>query len=301
MALITVISIVAAGATAWFLTDRLVDQTNEVATSTGEVLIATQQVSASLAEADASAVSVHLAGAEGNREQRRLYEQAIERATTSLERVSRLVGDDEPSHDALQEIASRTTQYAGLIESSRLASVESLPNANSALLQASQVNRNEISPEVEKISLRARNRFSDQTTSSWYTVAVLALIVALVALLAVQYMVSKRFHRIINIPLALASVVLIGLIVFSSTAFSQQRDALSNAESQAFDAIVTSQEIQAGAYRHRALGTTSVLIADSSGDELREIEQSFEGDLGLPNRRSRIAHAGRCECSLQWV
>ena len=77
-----VLVLVGVGALAWWMTDRLVGETDRVASSTGEVLIATQQVNASFAEADAAAVSVHLAGADGNREQRRLYEQAIERAGT---------------------------------------------------------------------------------------------------------------------------------------------------------------------------------------------------------------------------
>jgi len=41
LAIATVLVIVAAGITAWFLTDRLVSETNEVSSSTGEVLIAT--------------------------------------------------------------------------------------------------------------------------------------------------------------------------------------------------------------------------------------------------------------------
>ena len=56
MAIVTVLALIGVGAISWVLTDRLVSQTEEVATSTGEVLIATQQVSASFAEADAAAV-----------------------------------------------------------------------------------------------------------------------------------------------------------------------------------------------------------------------------------------------------
>jgi len=305
MAIITVAVIVAVGVTAWFLTDRLVSQTNEVATSTGEVLIATQQVSASFAEADAAAVSVHLAGADGNREQRRLFEQAVDRATTSLERVSRLVGDDEPSHDALQEIASQATKYTGLIEAARLASIEDLSGADVTLRQASEVNRSEISPEVEVISTRARSRFSDQTSSSWYLVAIVLLVVALLVLVAMQYLLSKQFRRLINVPLALASGVLIVLIFVSANGFARQQTALSNAESQAFDAIVVSQEIQETAYLHRAIGTTAVLSGEPAGNQLASLEAALASDSDLLDAAFAAASSDReraaaTEIAIRW-
>ncbi len=258
-AIVTVLVLVGVGAISWVLTDRLVSQTEEVATSTGEVLIATQQVSASFAEADAAAVSVHLAGADGNREQRRLFEQATDRATSSLERVARLVGDDERSHLALQAIAANTTEYAGLIEAARLGSIEGLDGADSVLRMASSVNRLEISPDVQLIADRAGARFDEQTSSSWYAVEIILLAVAVAMLLGAQFMLSRRFRRLINVPLVLATIVMIVLLVVSARGFATQQASFNDAESQAFDAIQVSEQIQQSAYRHRALSTSAVL------------------------------------------
>ena len=279
-AVVTVIVLVVVGAVAWFLTDRLVNQTVEAAESTGEVLIATQQVSASFAEADASAVSVHLAGAEGNREQRRLFELAMDRATASLEQVARLVGDDEPSHAALRAISARTTEYAGLIESARVASVEDLPWADTRLSEASAVNRTEISPEVQLIAERARDRFDTQTNSTWYFAALLALVAGLVALLAAQIWLGRRFRRLVNIPLVLGTIAVIVLLGFSTRSFVGQQQAFDDAQTEALDAIVASEEIQQTAYRHRALSTTAVLTGEVS-DELAELEEALESERGL--------------------
>jgi hypothetical protein len=280
MAIVTVLVILAVGAASWLLTDELVDQTNEVATSTGEVLIATQQVSASFAEADAAAVSVHLAGADGNREQRRLFEQALDRATSSLERVARLVGDDERSHDGLQDIAANTTEYAGLIEAARLASIEDLAAADSTLRVASELNRNEISPEVQSIANRASERFDDQTSSAWYAVAIILFAVSLAALIGAQFMISRRFRRLINVPLVLATVAGLVLIVLSSRGFATQQQAFDDAESEAFDAIQISEQIQQSAYRHRAIGTSSVLDGKAT-TELAQFESEMSGESGL--------------------
>lgn len=305
MAIVTVLALVVVGAVSWLLTDRLVSQTEEVATSTGEVLIATQQVSASFAEADAAAVSVHLAGADGNREQRRLFEQATDRATSSLERVARLVGDDEQSHDALQDIAANTTEYAGLIEAARLASIEELPGADTVLRQASEVNRSEISPDVQLIADRARTRFDDQTDSAWYAVAIILLVVAVAVLVAAQFMLSRRFRRLVNVPLVLATVVMLLLLVMSSRGFATQQRAFDDAQTQALDAIEVSEGIQQSAYLHRALSTSAVLEGtDVSG--LANLENTLTGSAGLLGRALDVTsspreQAGAQEIAVRWA
>ncbi len=293
MAIVTVLAIVAVGTISWFLTDRLVNQTTEVATSTGDVLIATQQVSASFAEADAAAVSVHLAGADGNREQRRLFEQAMDRAMSSLERVARLVGDDEPSHAALQNISADAVEYAGLIETARLSSIEDLSGANSVLRVASALNRNEISPDVDTIASRAAVRFDDQTNSTWYSVAIILLAVALAVLVGVQLMISRRFRRVANVPLVLATVVMLVLIIMSARGLATQQRAFSDADSEAFDAIQLSEQVQQSAYRHRAIATSSVLDGTVTA-ELADIEATLGGDgFGLLNDARNVASSSR--------
>ncbi len=172
-----------------------------------------------------------------------------------------MVGDDERSHDALQDIAANATEYAGLIEAARLASIEELSAADSTLRLASALNRNEISPDVQSIASRASERFDDQTSSAWYAVAIILLAIVLAALIGAQFMISRRFRRLINVPLVLATVASLVLIVLSSRGFATQQQAFNDAESEAFDAIQISEQIQQSAYRHRAVGTSSVLDA----------------------------------------
>lgn len=298
--------VLGAGLTAWILSERLVGDTDDVADRTGEVLVATQQVSASFAEADTAAVSVHLAGAEGNREQRRLFEQAIDRATAGLERIARLVGDDEPSHAALSEIAALTTRYSGLVESARLASVEDLAGADERLNEASAVNRDEISPRVQLIAQRAQVRFDQQTKSTWYLVAFVLLVVALATLLAAQLMLQRRFRRWINPPLALAAGLVIVLLVVSGRAFATQQDAFTRADDQAYEAIRLSERIQQTAYRYRAVETASVLEKRDASVELDELASILgTPGSGLFQRAEEEADssrelAGTAEVVVRW-
>ena len=299
-AFITVLVIVAVGATAWLLTNRLVDETTAVAESTGEVLIATQQVSSSLAEADAAAVSVHLAGANGNREQRRLFEQATGRATASLERVARLVGDDERSHDALQDIGVNITRYSGLIEAARLASIENLGQADALLTQASLLNRSEISPEVQAIADQANTRFDQQTSSGWYAIAIALLIFALVVVVLAQFVLARKFHRLLNIPLVLSTIVLLGLLIFATRGFTTQQRAFNNAETEAFDAIQVSEQIQQVAFRHRAASASAVLTG-TEASELAELEDQLSGANGLLDRARVVSSSERERASARIV
>lgn len=293
------------GLMSYLWTNRLVEDTRRVSESTGEVLVATQQVSASLAEADAAAVSVHLAARDGNREQRRLYEQATERATTSLERVARLVGNDERSHDALQTVSARTIEYAGLIESARLASIEELPDADATLRQASAINRGEISSEVQVVAERARARFNEQTNASYYIATLVSLAIALLVLLAVQFSLHRRFRRLINVPIALATLVMLVLLILSVRGFVTQQRSFDTAEQEAFNAITVSEELQQNAYRHRSLATSSVLTNTPSTDALMPIEEEITAVDGLLQQTIREASSERersaaFEISTRW-
>lgn len=302
---VVVLVLVIVGLIALGTTNRLVNATARVANNHGEVLVATQQVSASFAEADAAAVSVHLAGAEGNREQRRVYEQAMQRATTGLERIARLVGSDEASHTALQNISGRTVEYAGMIESARIASVEGLPGADGTLQQASAVNRQQISPDVQLVADRARQRFADESNANFYLTAIVLLAIALAVLLWAQYSLHKRFRRLVNVPLALASLVVLVLLVLSLNGFATQQRSLDTAEQEAFNAITVSEQLQQNAYRHRALATTSVLTNSPASVELLQIEQEIESRTGLLQQAidqagSERERAAATEISTRW-
>lgn len=242
-----------AGAISWFLTNQLADDTQRIETSTGEVLIGNQSILASLAEADAAAAAVHLAGADGDRVQRSTYEQALERAGVGLERIARVLGDDEPSHEALQQINTSLTSYAGLVEAARARSIENIqPEANDQLSDAIQLLREEISPNVELVSQRADERFASDSASTWYLIAPLVLLLPIIVLLVVQRWMSGRFRRLLNPPLVLATIILIALAAWLALGGFVQQDALQDARDGAYRSIDKTAELQSRAFQYRA-------------------------------------------------
>ena len=137
--LLSIVCVAALGLAALvaFLAARsLTDATDRARANTGPVLVATQDVFASIAEADAASAAVFLSGTDEDREQRRLYEVALERATAQLEEVSRLVGDDDADHDLIKAIAADLVVYAGQVEAARLANVEGVGDATDRLTDA---------------------------------------------------------------------------------------------------------------------------------------------------------------------
>lgn len=272
LAILTVLAIVVIGAIAWFLADGLVDDTNQIEQSTGEVLIINQQVNASFAEAHAAAVSVHLSGARGDNEQRRLYEVAIERAASGLERVAAVAGDEPEAQASLEQIAALTTRYVGLIESARAGSIARDINADATLAQATDLTRNQISPLVNSVTERFQDRFDQQTQGALFLVALGAGLLLVVILGVAQLWLARRFRRLINPPLVLATIAVLAWVVFGAFSFFNQATALDRADDEAYESVRIGEQVQQLAYEHRAVENSLVLAQarDTSAlDELR--------------------------------
>lgn len=320
LALVLVAAIVASGAVAWVLTDRLVGETNDIRDSTGPVLIANQTVLASLAEADTAAAAVHLAGADGNREQRRIYESGLGRAVAEISGIARVLGDDETSHTTLQGASEQITAYAGQVEAARLAATNGLPDADQRLLRAVNLLGGEINPSVTTVTEQARSRLTEQSSSPWYWIAPAVVAAALLVLLVVQVWMSRRFSRLFNVPLVAASIGLLVLVGWMLSAQISQQRWLDDAQDGA-STIELNGEIQKLALQHRA-GTTVELITGTAPVDLDLIavelsrneidasqvttaQQGFSDGIGLlhdavlasPNARASAATA---EMLVRW-
>lgn len=281
IAILTVAVALLAGVIAWVLADGLVDDTNAIADSTGEVLVVNQQVNASFAEAHAAAVSVHLAGADGDPEQRRLYELAIERAAAGLEQVARFAGDDGDSHEALERVAARTTRYVSLIETARAGAVAGDRSADAVLAQATDITRNDIAPELRFVTERFQAQLDSQTGSGWFLLAFVGFVVLLAVLVVGQIWLKRRFRRVLNPPLVIATVIAVAWLVVTGWTYGQQRQALDFADDQAYRSIQISEQIQQTAYEYRASETSFVLAGSDDATVLNALADDLQRPGGL--------------------
>lgn len=254
-----------------FLAARALTASSDRAeTSTAPVLVATQDVFASIAEADAASAAVFLSGADEDREQRRLYEDALVRSTAQLEEVSRLVGDDDEAHDAIKSIAADLTTYAGLVESARVANQNGLPGASTTLLEAIDTVQRGIVPQVESLTSRAQLRLDEDVDDGGTEVliAVVIMAVTLVLLLAGQNQLQRRTRRLLNPPLVLATLLLVVAGAWLLSSWLRQQDDLDVARTGGYDSIALTADIQTSAFRYKTLESLALLGA---GDEAEQV------------------------------
>lgn len=300
LAVVTLLAIVAAGIATWIFADRLADDTERVANSTGEVLVVNQQVEASFAEAHAAAVSVHLAGPAGDREQRRLYESAIERAASGLEQVAAVVGDDPASHQDLSQVSALTTRYVGFVESARAQALAGDPAGDGVLDQATDITREQISPRLALVTQRFQRELTEQTSGSSFAIGFVVFAVVAVLLALGQFWLFGRFRRIINPPLVLATAVVVGWLLYSGWAFFSQQSAMNTANDDAYASIAVSAQIQDLAFEHRAQENTRVLAGDPDAGTQVAIEALTRAD-GLFDQAAALADSDRERAAVEAV
>ena len=232
--------------------------------NTAPVLVATQTLLASLAEADAAATAAYLSGADEDREQRRLYEEALARATAQSEEISALIGDDESAHDTLKQLGLRINRYAGLIEAARATQRSGAAESAAYLLRGLDEIAAAVAgdaAQLTRLSEERLDRDTDRSTVLFVAAAGLGLL-AFLAIVGVSAVVTRRSRRVIN-PLLLVALLITGasttwLIV---TAARTAND-ITEAREDGYESIALTAEIQAAAFG----GKTSESIALISGD-----------------------------------
>lgn len=267
---VLVAALVAAASTSAALGSR----SDRVRQRTGPVLVATQQLYSSLAEADAAAAAVQLSGRNEDREQRRFYEQSLERSAQLLERVAALVGDDPAAHAALADIGARLTRYSGLVEQARAENRAGAPTANTTLSDALDVMRDAIAADVAALGAATDERFAADASrpTGRLVIAALLLLVAIAGLLVLQQYMTRRSRRLLNAPALVATALVVVLGTWLFVAEHRRQSDVAEARSSAYDAIDTSAEVQSVAYRAKAeesltlLGTPGASFAGSTAD-----------------------------------
>jgi CHASE3 domain sensor protein len=277
-ALVLFAMLLAAATTAAALDNRA----SRVHDRSGPVLVATQQLYSSLAEADAAAAAVQLSGRTEDREQRRFYEQALERSTQQLERVAALIGDDTDAHAAVQDIAAQLTRYGGLVEQARAENRLGAATANATLSSALALMRSGIGADVSRLTALTETRFDDDAARGTTRLVVTGVIVVatLAGLLALQRFMTRRSRRLVNLPSAVATLLVIGLGVWLVGAEWREHGDLTDARDKGYDAIVLSSQIQGTAYRAKA--DESLTLLGAAGSSFADFDTSANALASVP-------------------
>lgn len=198
-------------------------------------LIAVQDIRVALVRADSIASSSYLVGGQEDPAQRATYLADIDTASAGIVDVANAV----PEADAavLRAASSRLAEYVGLVEQARANNRQGFPvgaayqrQANAVMTATSAAAADPDSQSVVELLRAVEQRQRDRINQSmrtaeraggWLHVLGWLLGAAIAAALAIHV---RRFHRYLNVPLAVAGLLIfVVMIVASSSQGSSMR------------------------------------------------------------------------------
>lgn len=222
----------------------------DAAATAAEQLVDVQEVRTAAVEADSIAASSFLASGEAASERRAAYETRLGDAT----RLITTVAQRAPTGDleALGTVSDTLVRYAGLVEQARANNRQGFPVGAAYQRQASALLRTDVLPAIQVVDADSRGRLNGSLEDSTRNgaIALVALAVAVVALLAASWLLWRRTHRVVNVPIAVGGGLVVAALVWSffvvvetgSTVSDtvdttlRASDSLSRARASAFDA-----------------------------------------------------------------
>ena len=197
---------------------------DDLATSSGPLSVAAQDIYRSLSDADATATGAFLAGGEEPADQRARYENDIAQAESSLAIAvaAREPGDVTAKGSPLATLSAQLSVYTGLVETARANNHQGLPVGAAYQREASNLMRTELLPAAQELyRAEVANVSADQDDAGAFPLLeILVGLAGLGVLVAAQVYLRRRSNRVFNVGLLVATAaVLISLIwVVAATA-----------------------------------------------------------------------------------
>jgi hypothetical protein len=215
--------------------------THSVATDTEPLLVTAEGLYASLSDADATAATTFLTGGLEPPARRERYAGDVRAASGQLARLARQAGGSAQTRAAVQTLATRLPVYSGLVETARADNRQGFPIGAAYLRQASMLMREELLPAAGRLyGVEARRLSGDYRSgvSAGTLLAVIAVVCALLALLAaIQVGLARLTHRIFNVPMALATALILALGVWMIVGLIGEQNALGRAQRAGSDPV----------------------------------------------------------------
>ncbi|WP_432079238.1 hypothetical protein [Streptomyces sp. YPW6] len=249
-----------------------------------------------LADADTTAASGFLAGAQEPVEVQERYRKDVEEAARLLVKASGNTDSASASRDEIATLNRLLPVYTGLIERARANNRQGLPLGGAYLRYANQKMSGEMLPAAERLYAAQTDRLESDAadTRRWPLWSIGAGIVVLGALGWMQRRTYRRTNRVLNLGLlaatAAASVVVLWLAVGHTVARAELRSAMVHGQ-ESLDALNDARinSLKARANENLTLvARGAVLTPDGSADQ-------YEADYGsgMSELKARLEQAER--------
>jgi hypothetical protein len=251
--------------------------------ATTELLLrAAVDLSARLSDAHAIAASSFLIRGTEPAPARRDYERKLHQAGAGVAELAGELGTSSGSGPAVRRITQRLPVYAGLIDSARANNRQGYPVGSAYLREASKTMRDGILPsarELYKTEAKDLTAHYRSGVATWTMPAVILAGCALLALLAAtQLYLARATRRLVNPRLALASIVLLGLLAWILVAFALQESRLLQAQRAGSDPIELLTAARILALRAQADESTALAARGGGAGEsqLSDVDRGFD-------------------------
>ncbi|WNF27063.1 hypothetical protein RI138_09555 [Streptomyces sp. C11-1] len=249
-----------------------------------------------LADADTSAASGFLAGAQEPDAVREQYRKDIEEAARLLVKAAANTDSATASGREITTLNELLPVYTGLIERARANNRQGLPLGGAYLRYANQKMTGEMLPAAERLYAAETGRLESDSADArrWPLLSLGAGFLALVALAWMQRRTYRRTNRVLNHGLlaatAAASVVVLWLAVGHAVARTELRSAMTHGQASLDvlnDARINSLKARANE-NLTLVARGAVLTADGSADQ-------YETDYttGMKALKDRLEKAER--------
>ncbi|CAM4146612.1 hypothetical protein KIPE111705_42705 [Kibdelosporangium persicum] len=225
LALLLVVVSVTAGVFSAISVQRRAQALADLASRSGPLSVAAQEIYRSLSDADATASGAFLAGGLEPPAVRARFEQDIAQASNAL---AIAVAAREPSdvtapNSPLATLSGQLPVYTGLVETARVNNRQGLPLGIAYQREASTLMRTQLLPAAQQLYDGEVARVStDQDRAGGFPVAELLLGLAVLGVLVLaQVYVRRRTNRVFNVGLVAATVAaVISLLWVAVATFS---------------------------------------------------------------------------------
>jgi hypothetical protein len=250
------------------------------------LLVGTEGIYGSLADADATAANSFLSVGVDQPGRRARYDADLKTASDDLATVSRQVGSSTAAQQAVTAVTEQLPIYTGLVEGARANNRQHLPVGAAYLRQASTLLRAQILPAADRLYRVEAGRLNNSYRSgtSWIGLVVLVLVglAVLGGLVFTQLFLARRTNRIVNVPLLGGTLLVLVLTVWIVTGFAIEQHRLNKARSHGSNAVQVLAQARALALRAQADESLSLVARGSTSQYDGDFKVATDA-LGGPN------------------
>jgi hypothetical protein len=297
-----VVVLVVTWAIAFTSATRRANNVNSIRGQTEPVVVAMQRVHAALSQADASAANSFLAVGIEPVSERARYLTGIATATKELAGASGHIETSRSAQQAFQTITQQLPVYTGFVEQARANNRVGNTEVGSAYLRyASRIMQQQILPATNRLyNLNADRLDSQYIHATYWSDVLLVLVVgalALSVLVATQVFVFRRTNRVLNVPLLVATALVVIALVWALVAFVGQRSHMVDARDRGYRPLTLLTQTRTLAFQARG-DTNLSLIARGNGVQFDSDYESAVQEMGF-NDSGQLQHTGTMVTALQ--